>query len=328
MKICLISYDSTYYDHNIVKELRKRNIEANHIDASKFKYKYTSVFDRISNSISKTFFNKNKKVAALEDYILNQVKEWGHQDAILFIRPDKISRKTHLELKKLTDKYLAYIYDSCRRFPIDHLIDGIFDEIFSFDLVDVKKHQFTFISNYIYLEKKEVAGTSNENIFIVISIDERFDFLNNLANYLSAHAIPFKFMAVGKKAPENINPNIIFSRDLVFPEELQTHFENSKIFLDLIRKDHNGLSFRIFEALAMQKKIITTNKSIIDYDFYNPNNILVLDENSEINIDPHFLATPYEPLSDEIYHKYTIENWVKTVFNLQNQSKNNAVLSK
>ncbi|MDN3673911.1 hypothetical protein QWY99_12700 [Flavobacterium branchiarum] len=318
MKICLISYDSTYYDHNIIDELKKRNIDANHIDASKFKYKYTSVFDKILNSINKAFFNKNKKVAALENYLVEQVKEWGHHDVILFIRPDKISRETHLELKKLTNTYLAYIYDSCRRFPIDNIVDGVFDEIFSFDLIDTKKYQFTFISNYIYMEKRAITlENANENIFIVISIDERFPFLNNLANYLSSQSIPFKFMLVGKKVPKNINQNIIYSKKLVFPEELKADFENSKIFLDLIRKDHNGLSFRIFEALAMQKKIITTNKSISEYDFYNPNNILILDENdSNINIPEDFLTTPYQPLTTETYYKYTIENWVKTVFRL------------
>ena len=198
------------------------------------------------------------------------------------------------------------------------MLNGVFDEIFSFDLIDAKKYNFTFISNYIYLTKRELFSKHlNENIFIVISIDERFDFLNKLANYLSEHAIPFKFIAVGKKAPQNSNHNIIYSKNLVYPEALQTDFENSKIFLDLIRKDHNGLSFRIFEALAMQKKIITTNKSIREYDFYNPNNILVLDENTTITINPDFLTTPYEPLSDEIYHKYTVENWVKIVFDLQ-----------
>lgn len=66
----------------------------------------------------------------------------------------------------------------------------------------------------------------------------------------------------------------------------------------------------------MQKKIITTNKSIISYDFYNPNNIFILDEDKPVNINPAFFTTPYEPLSDEIYHKYTIQNWVKTVFKL------------
>lgn len=317
MKICLISFDSTYYDNNIINELKRRNIEANHIDASKFKYRYTSFFDRVDNLILKTFFKKNKKVHALENYIVQQVKELGHQDIIMFIRPDKISKKIHLEIKGLTNKYVSYIYDSCRRFPIDHLLDGIFDEIFSFDLIDVKKHQFTFISNYIYMDKREKESKNpNENIYIVISIDERFDFLNKLANYLSDHTIPFKFVVVGKEKPKNINQNIIYSRNLIFPENAKSDLENSKIFLDLIRKDHNGLSFRIFEALAMQRKIITTNKSILEYDFYNPNNILVLDENSDISINPDFFITPYEPLNDELYHKYTIKNWVQSVFKL------------
>jgi cytochrome oxidase Cu insertion factor (SCO1/SenC/PrrC family) len=318
MKICIISFDSTYFDHNIIIELKKRNIEANHIDASKFKYKYKSVFNKLSNSINKLFFNKNIKTIALEQHILQELKNLGHQDIILFIRPDRISKKAHLEIKKLTNRYISYIYDSCRRFPIDHLLDGVFDEIFSFDLIDVEKHQFTFISNYIYMDKREIKAENeiNNNIFIVISIDERFDFLNKLANYLTDHHIDFKFIAVGKKKPENINENIIFSKKTLLPEELQNDLENSKIFLDLIRKDHNGLSFRIFEALAMQRKIITTNKSISQYDFYNPNNILILDENSGINIPTDFLTTPYEPLSDDIYYKYTIENWAKTVFKL------------
>lgn len=317
MKICLISYDSTYYDHYIVLELKKRNIEATHIDVSKFKYKYTSIFDKIGNSLNKVLFKKNKKVEALENFIVNKVKEYGHQDAILFIRPDKISKKAHLTLKTLTNKYIAYIYDSCKRFPVDHLLDGVFDEIFSFDFNDVTKYKFKFISNYIYLNKREIESkNANDNIFIVISIDERFEFLNKLANYLSDHNIPFNFKAFGKQAPEDINKNITFSQQLFFPEDLKEDLKNSKIFLDLIRKDHNGLSFRIFEALAMQRKIITTNQSIREYDFYNSNNILILDEKSEINIEPAFLSTPYEPLPDEIYNKYTIENWVKTVFKL------------
>ncbi|GGF17116.1 hypothetical protein [Flavobacterium limi] len=317
MKICLISFDSTFFDHNIVIELQKRSIETHHIDASKFKYKYKSVFDRLGNTFDKLVLKKNRKHQAQEEFIVQQIKKLGHQDVILFIRPDKISKKAHLEIKKQTDKYLTYIYDSCRRFPIDHLPYGTFDEIFSFDLIDVQKYNFTFIPNYIYLEKKErVIDNTNGNIFIVISIDERFDFLNKMADYLSNHSVPFKFIAVGKKAPQNCNQNIIYSRRTLLPEDLNEDFENSKIFLDLIRKDHNGLSFRIFEALAMQRKIITTNASIKDYDFYNPNNILVLDENTEINISPEFLTKPYEPLDEKIYYKYTIENWVNTVFKL------------
>lgn len=317
MKICLISFDFFNFDHNIILELQRRNIEAEHIDISKFTYKYTSIFDRAANFFNKKILKKNKKIIEMEKDALRRLHNLGHQDIILVIRPDCLSKETHLKIKTYTDKYIAYIYDSCRRFPVDHLLNGIFDEIFSFDFADVKKYNFTFMSNYIYNEKKELnAPNINDNIFIIVSVDERFEFLNNLANYLSMNHIKFKFIAVGKKAPKNINSNIIFQRKKLFAKDLKDDLENSKIFLDLIRHGHNGLSFRIFEALAMQRKIITTNQTISQYDFYNPNNILILDESKPITINPEFFNSPYEPLNDDVFYKYTIENWVKTVFNL------------
>jgi hypothetical protein len=315
MKICLLSFDSVYFDHHIVNELKRRNIDANHIDISKIKYKYPSLFSKIQNFFSKLFLKKNLKHAKIEIELLQKVKQLGQQNIILVIRPDRISKETHLEIKKITDRYISYIYDSCIRFPIDHLLNGIFDEIFSFDLVDSKKYGFKFITNYIYLDKKEIQlfNKNNDAIFIIMSVDERFQILNKLANYFSANNINFKFILVGKKRPKNSNESIIFSKKTLLYSDFKTDLENSKICLDLIRFNHNGLSFRIFEALAMQKKIITTNKSIIEYDFYNPNNIMVIDENNLV-VDATFFKTPYQPLSDAVFKKYTIDNWVSRVF--------------
>lgn len=317
MKICLLSFDSIYFDHHIIIELKRRNIDANHIDISKIKYKYPSVLSKVNNFFSKLFLKKNLKHAKIEIEILKKISQLGHQDVILVIRPDRISRETHLEIKKLTNHYIAYIYDSCTRFPIDHLINGIFNEIFSFDLIDSKKYGFTFITNYIYIDKKEIQPIDKDKdaVLIILSIDERLPILNHLANYFSKKNIKYKFIIVGKKRPENINENIIFSKKTLLLSDFIKDLENSKVILDLIRFNHNGLSFRIFEALAMQKKIITTNKSIALYDFYNPDNILIIDEeNIEIPLD--FMLKPYTSLNDSIYNKYTIQNWVKTVFKI------------
>ncbi len=317
MKICLLSFDSVYFDHHIVDELKRRNLDANHIDISKIKYKYPSIFSKIANFFNKLFLKKNLKHVKIELDLLEKIKQLGKQDIILIIRPDRVSKKTHLEIKKLTHKYLAYIYDSCTRFPINHLLNGIFDEIFSFDLIDSKKYDFTFISNFIYLDKKEIKSFNKNNnpVFIVMSVDERLQILNKLANYFSLKNINYKFILVGKKRPKKINENIIFSEKVLLHSDLINDLENAKIFLDLIRFNHNGLSFRVLEALAMQKKIITTNKSINQYDFYNSNNILIIDENN-IDVPIEFLTTPYKPLEDIIYEKYTIRNWVKTVFKI------------
>lgn len=319
MKICVISFDFFNFDQNIVLELKRKNIQADHIDIAQFKYKYSSVFDRITNFFNKLIFKKNIKKIEMEKHVLSHFNNQEQYDTILVIRPDWLTKQTHLEIKKHTNKYISYLYDSCTRFPIDYLLDdNVFDEIFSFDLDDCQKFGFNFITNYIYIDKKEIKEhETNKNVFIIISVDERLPFLNNLANHLSEQNIDFKFIVIGKRKPKDINPNIIYSKKHIFLEDLQNDLENSKVFLDLIRHGHNGLSFRIFEALAMQRKIITTNQSIRQYDFYNPNNILILDESKPININPDFFTTPYEPLSEEMYHKYTIENWVKTVFKLE-----------
>ena len=90
----------------------------------------------------------------------------------------------------------------------------------------------------------------------------------------------------------------------------------SKIIIEIQRKDQVGLSFRVFEALGQKKKFITTNKDIINYDFYHPQNILVIDETT-IYIPEDFVNSAYIPISNEILDKYLIKNWTKKLFELQ-----------
>lgn len=66
----------------------------------------------------------------------------------------------------------------------------------------------------------------------------------------------------------------------------------------------------------MQNKLITTNPNIIHYDFYNPKNILIIDE-TNINFDTTFFTSPYEPIPENIYINYNLENWIETVFDLK-----------
>ena len=112
MKICLISFDFFSFDQNIILELKRRNIDAHHIDISKYNYQYPSFISKITNFLSKVFFKKNIKKIELEKDILSRLEKLGHQDIILVIRPDRLTKETHLKIKKQTDKYITYIYDS------------------------------------------------------------------------------------------------------------------------------------------------------------------------------------------------------------------------
>ena len=85
----------------------------------------------------------------------------------------------------------------------------------------------------------------------------------------------------------------------------------SKAILEIIEPGQaEWLTLRPFQALTNQRKLITNSKKISDYDFYNPNNIFIIGQDSWDDL-PRFLNTPFEEI--RCLENYSISNW-KTRF--------------
>ena len=102
---------------------------------------------------------------------------------------------------------------------------------------------------------------------------------------------------------------------MTYEENLQ-HIFSMDILIDVHVNEHNGLSFRFFEGLGFNKKVITTNQSVKHYDFYNKNNIFIWGEDKDSELI-EFISSPYCPIPSEIKYKYSFENWIKYVLNLE-----------
>lgn len=322
-KICVISFDHWNYDYHIVEALQKKHIDAFHIKIGAYKHK--SLYARVTNTFSKIFLGKNPKVTKRQENIIEELDKRGIQDQILVINPEIIEKEFHQKIKSYTKKYIAYLYDSVDRYPVEHLLDGVFDEIFSFDKNDIKKYSFSEANNYNYINEltKEKSETETVDVIYIGSFDSRMDMIEKIGEKLQSKDIKFNFFIVGKKATLYTFKNffsrkyrhLIFKRKRIEQEKTLELYQNSKVILDIVRENQSGLSFRIFEALGLQKKIITNNATITDFDFYNPKNILVIDSDAS-SIDKKFIESPYQILTSAIYAKYTIENWVGTIFKL------------
>ena len=59
------------------------------------------------------------------------------------------------------------------------------------------------------------------------------------------------------------------------------------------------------------KKLMTTNKEIANYDFYNPNNILILTAETQAEDIKVFLQSPFFPYPKHIVDNYEIKTWIK-----------------
>jgi hypothetical protein len=325
MKICVISFDFWGYDHYIVDALRSKNIDAHHIKIADVTHSNFS--ERAKNAVSKIFLNKNLKTEKRQRFVTDSLQQLGHQDQILVMNPDTFDLSTLQEIRKYTSRLITYLYDSLDRVVVDKEKLDLFDKIFSFDIADVEKYGFEKLTNYIYLP---FCSEENQNpemdLFYITSYDnKRVEFIKLLTRRLLQLKSRFKIIVIGKKGwkhqlknafikiPENLH--IIFSIKKISHKKLPRYYKNSRALLDLTRENQYGLSFRVFEAMALEKKIITDNELIKRYDFYNPQNILVLNETCS-NLEKSFFETPYEKVPEEIYYSYTLNYWIKKVFEI------------
>ena len=95
--------------------------------------------------------------------------------------------------------------------------------------------------------------------------------------------------------------------------EVAEYTRSSRCTIDMPIESQTGLAMRCIEALPCQTKIITTNKHIKEYDFYCPENVMIIDRDNPV-FDVDFIKSPYKPIPKEIVEKYSLENWVKTIF--------------
>lgn len=300
------------YEKEIINELEK---------------KYEVIFVNYRLNIFEFFICKifGKK---FKEFIINQKikKKLENQliDFLLVIGGQDLYKKNMLYIIKNNRirRKILYLWDNIERVKNFQEIQGFFDKIHSFDYKDCEKYNLsyrpTFYSKRLEkLKNKELE--ENINIFFIgiyrknrldivkkMYKDENFIYLyySKLFFYLLKLLKEEEFIGIDEKYI-NFQP--------VKKEKYNEIFKRSKYILDIPEKNQTGLTQRILDALFLGKKVITTQKSISEEKFYNPNNILIIESYEDIKKSDYFFKTEYEEIPNEIINYYSIGNWVKDI---------------
>ncbi len=318
-KVTIFCYDYWSYGKRIVKKAEQKGVDVIFINALEYKFSYSSFFQRVKNAFNKAFFNKNIKKTYVRNVVLQKIMNLPKQDLILVINPYYFDVEQISEMRKKCDRLVSYSFDSLERLPFALEKRTFFDKMYTFDYQNAQENkEFIHLPNFNYLEKSDNLSTIKNKAFIILSeCSYRLELLKKIADFLlekKIHNFEFIVYSNEKKA---FHPNITTICTPLSLEQIEEKMKTSEILIDLVREQQSGLSFRVFEAMAMQKKLVTNNKNVKKYDFYNPNNILVI-ENDFSEISSDFLESQYQPIPEEIYQKYTLNHWVDEVFELKN----------
>lgn len=254
-------------------------------------------------------------------------------DYIFIVKCDMPDGKTLSNLKQAFPdaKMCLHLWDSIANNK--NILKKIkyFDWITSFDSSDCKKgYRFKFrplffsddycwqsIGHNNYLYDIAFCGTIHSDRYKVIKEIRRqckaLGFRYYGFHFLQSKLVYRLFKLTKPEFKGTNSSDFAFDKKSSF--EIADIVDKSVAVLDVQHPNQTGLTMRTIEMVGLKKKLITTNADIKEYDFYNENNICVIDRNKP-EIDKEFFNTPYEDIPEEVYRKYTIEYWIYDVLGI------------
>lgn len=213
--------------------------------------------------------------------------------------------------------FIMHQWDSIKNNNYEKCIDQ-FDKFFSFDPTDCATYpSLKYLPNF-YLPL--YAAQQTEEILYDISFvgwayENRIKILQKIASQIKGKTF-FKHCYL---PPLSYIKNIFEGK---FLQDVKLHslsllnvykiVQQSFSILDIADVNQTGYTYRSIDAMASNKKLITTNSLIQNEQFYDENNILIIDRKNP-KINPDFFKTSFKTMD---ISKYSLENWIKKIFTI------------
>ena len=308
-----------FYDYDIIirQAIEKLGFEVDYFCETPKGFFYSFANYLKLNSISQTFRNNHS---------MNIANACGNDYSYIFvIKGDCITHEALniIQQKNKNAKTVLYLWDSIKRMPNYKNIQGFFMSIYSFDRVDCINNKKIKFKPLFYRSEYKINNKQNNFIYDLFFIgwahSDRAILLKEIDLKLQSQDLKTKFLIFVGKAAYYISKPIRAIRTMTIQKPISTkdiaqYCSESRAILDIAHPLQTGLTMRTIEVLfGIGRKLITTNKDIINYDFYNKNNILIINRDN-LDIPKDFFKSNFIVYPDDLRDSFFIENWVKDFF--------------
>lgn len=310
------------YDKKMAECLRSQGYEVDLYD------------ERVSNSVfAKTCIRYNVCLfhPVLDRYISRIIAEntGKDYDFIFIVKGEGITRKGLAMLRSAYPKakQILYLWDS-----LDNIADGLgklslYDKVLTFDPQDAKQYQLYFRPLFYhkgFAGGEAAAEFSYDIAFIGTAHSSRPRIVKALTEQcqvqgrkffsflFTPHYLVYLYNKILNREYRDVKWSDLRTTSLP-AQKVRQIYDGSRCVLDVEHGKQRGLTMRTIEMLGMGKKVITTNALIRQYDFYNPANFFILDRANPV-LDMAFLDAPYQPLPAQIQEKYSLDAFLKEIF--------------
>jgi hypothetical protein len=260
--------------------------------------------------------------------IINKHK--SHTIDYVFIIKGEVINLSILNQLKVTfadAKFILYLWDSLKNYPDTRATLDFYDKVFTFDYDDslignVKFRPLFYIGIY-----KNLATNNFLNydlLFVGTVHTDRWLFLKKILDEASKHQLKvyyylyvqspiiFIFRKIFDKRLRSLPIKYVKLKSLS-KESIAELMSQSKVILDIQHPKQTGLTMRCIEVLGARKKLITTNETIKNYDFFHDDDIMLINRENPI-LYKYFFQKEYTVMADKVYDNYSVDGWLKEIF--------------
>ncbi|MGV8915708.1 MAG: hypothetical protein ACOH1X_09715 [Kaistella sp.] len=327
----LIPHHFNIYE-GIIKNLNSAGFDVEILVLTDTGFRYKNIWQQVNNFIQKSFLRNNRykkdlRVNFYSDLLTKTLENHiGTVDYSMVIRPDYFSPQSLQLLKEKSKFIVGYQWDGFKRYPEVLKYIPLFDRFFTFDREDFENYKNVFANlkptTNFYLDNVDIGQVKNEGtvFFLGSYLPNRIDDIIIIANYLKAENIKtsIQILYSHSKIPTKLaNAPLTLRPEKANYMEMIQEIQKAECLLEFKNLDvHNGLSFRVFEAIAYKKKLITNDPHIRVFDFYHPENIFIW-ENNNLSGVKDFLSKKYVDIDQKIVEKYAFTNWIHYVLDIE-----------
>lgn len=248
---------------------------------------YSNRIPRIIKNILMFFIHKN---------ILKKLTKLINANTRLIIYDWNVLGGDENFIRKIKEKYknisLIYIFTNITRISgaatgnyLEKLNDW-YDVVFAFDPMDADIYKFSY-SPLIYdadINYKKREKESKENyVFYIGQAKDRFLTLLSCFEKIKSLNIKTKFYITNVEEKDIKNEDEITYNKFISYDKCVDYIQQSTCLLDIIQGNSTGLTIKTCEAICYDKKLITTNKHVMEYPFYDPKYIKVIESSDDID---------------------------------------------
>jgi hypothetical protein len=195
---------------------------------------------------------------------LKKLREKHIKLHLLFLNPMISSRETEYALQLVKEDY--------------------FDLVYTVDKDDASEYGFNF-TNAVY-SKRNITNNhhcSNWKVSYVGAAKNRLPELHAIAAIFEQMKSIFYINGVKREERCPLS-NVIYNHAMDYAEVLRV-VDMSDCIVEVLQKGQRGFTFRTYETICYNKKLITNNVDIKECEFYNPRYIKIYSEIDDELID-------------------------------------------